>query len=87
MEKDVNRLDTSLRHSKTLIPPQGIDLHFSCLKLVRGNREGFSTNLTPTFFLGKRSILQQGKEHPSDPYLIPSLYSGAFSQQQNSGAR
>ena len=87
MEKGVNRLDTSLRHSKTLIPPQGIDFHSNCFKLVRANREGFSTNLSRTFFLGKRSILQQGEKHPSDSYLIPSLYSGAFFQQQNSRAR
>ena len=72
MEKNVNRLDMSLRHSKTLIFPHGIDLHSSYFKLVRGNREGFSTNLSPTFFLGKRSILQQGKKHPFDSYLIPS---------------
>ena len=74
MEKDVNRLDTSLRRSKTLISPHGIDLHSSCFKLVRENREGFSTNLSPTFFLGKRSILQHGEKHPFDilshPFFI-----------------
>ena len=70
MEKDVNRLDTSLRHSKTLISPNGIDLHSSCFKLVRGNREGLSTNLSRTSFLGKRSILQHGEKHPFDSYLI-----------------
>ena len=87
MEKDVSRLDTSLRRSKTLISPHGIDLHSSCFKLVRENREGFSTNLSRKFFLGKRSILQHGEKHPFDSYLIPSLYSGAFFQQQNSRAR
>ena len=87
MEKDVNRLDTRLGRSKSLISPHCIDLHSSCFKLVRENREGFSTNLSRKFFLGKRSILQHGEKHPFDSYLIPSLYSGAYSQLQNSRAR
>ena len=57
MKKDVNRHDTNLRHSKTLILPQDIDFDSSCFKLVQGNGKGKVQVKVERFFLGKQNIL------------------------------